>query len=1259
MKLKKLLAMVISVAMILGTIAIPVFAEEADVWNGTTSNAWLEDGNPEGTAGDKFYLESAAELAGFAEYVNTYSSTNNIFVGDTVYLCVDVDLNNIEWTPIGAYSNISDKKHFHGSFDGQNHTISNLKISEEAGQIYGGLFGRFKTTSFSQTFSNLTLHNVDITTVASSDGKEGAGALMGYGYDEIIDNVHVTGNISISGASCVGGLAGQSRANISNSSVEASGTVSGDYRVGGLVGWFISASANGYNAEINDCFVKGDETEGFTVKGATTNVGGLVGRVNNNDGTVVIDDVAVYNASVSSDNNSVAYVVPDFTATNTTVANVTATVAGEEATPSDNENVSFAVAEVGGEYFTDIRAAIQAMTAENNTLNILDTIIVDYKWDCRPVSKGGTGATFTFPVVINGNNNTIKFTNEISDGFNHLAVFRPEAEATFTNLTVDMSEAISVFQNKFSAISTKTGDLTVENCTFIGSETYKNARAIIFGEGGNSETLANTDVSVTDCDFINCKYGVTDNLNGSDVASVTIIDSDFTNASINVSASEEVTITDNVVDGGFVKVTSYTQSPEQNLTVTVTGNTLDEDFAADNQIQAGTIIDAQDGFTTPVATVNGKKYMTLKSAVANADDNDVVYLVPGTYEDELVINKSITITGDPNYSTGISLASVSQSEKPVIKISDVTNGGVEYHAPNVTFDNLVFEVAEDATGSGWNVSALGYYYEIVANREGLTVTNCDFINNSDISLGAIAANIGKYTITNNTFTNFTTGVWSYVDHGAADEIVVSDNTFENVADLVNIYHGAAADGTANVTIANNVATDGSTTQITVIDFGQQKDTPATAYDNVVITDNDAEVVLGNYAEDSFDDTIEGNEAVVYTYASEDILKALEAAGIPDGDVYVQYNSANEVLYKVVDGAVYAAADALEVEFELASEAEGEKVYNINLKANAQGIINRLNSADLTFLFTQVEGNNEYEIIASNSEVAINPVDNSKVRYEFHYNGKDNVLTDTDTVITIGQVKFTGYGKFSFAVDANATTNAAHSTTMQDNIVDTFVPGGILADGTVVGDFDITDDTIKDIVIAVPDRNLTITVDFPNAVKDQAIAYQDMKVVISGGDLAKDITIDLGNDAVETALDIFGKEDAKFAAAMDNNGSYVINVTDALTLNNAYTVTVSGAGYRTARYTVTMTDDKQLNFWNNVMDEAQVVEVGKDSSIAKVTFLAGDIVKDNNINIYDLSAVVSYFGSVSTTENGYAKYDLNRDGVIDSKDVAYVLVSWGE
>ncbi|MDY3031197.1 MAG: dockerin type I domain-containing protein, partial [Clostridia bacterium] len=109
----------------------------------------------------------------------------------------------------------------------------------------------------------------------------------------------------------------------------------------------------------------------------------------------------------------------------------------------------------------------------------------------------------------------------------------------------------------------------------------------------------------------------------------------------------------------------------------------------------------------------------------------------------------------------------------------------------------------------------------------------------------------------------------------------------------------------------------------------------------------------------------------------------------------------------------------------------------------------------------------------------------------------------------------------------------------------------------------------------------------------------------------------------------------------------------------------GEGYRTARYTVTMTEDKTLNFWNNVKDGNHATEMitGDGNAVTK-NFLAGEIVKDNQINIYDLSAVVSYFGKtgLDTDPTGNAKfirYDLNRDGKIDSKDVAYVLVSWGE
>ena len=178
-------------------------------------------------------------------------------------------------------------------------------------------------------------------------------------------------------------------------------------------------------------------------------------------------------------------------------------------------------------------------------------------------------------------------------------------------------------------------------------------------------------------------------------------------------------------------------------------------------------------------------------------------------------------------------------------------------------------------------------------------------------------------------------------------------------------------------------------------------------------------------------------------------------------------------------------------------------------------------------------------------------------------------------------------------------------------------------------------------------DLTINVTFPNNIVNQKTLYQDMTVAIKGGEV--DETYKLGSDA------------SNVVAWDETNNAYTLTISDKLVANTAYTVTVSGAGYRTARYTVTMTADKTLNFWNNVKDTPAVVEEGSSTGAKSVTFLAGDIVKDGKINIYDLSAVVSYFGTVNNVNvaSEYAKYDLNRDGKIDSKDVAYVLVSWGK
>ena len=328
------------------------------------------------------------------------------------------------------------------------------------------------------------------------------------------------------------------------------------------------------------------------------------------------------------------------------------------------------------------------------------------------------------------------------------------------------------------------------------------------------------------------------------------------------------------------------------------------------------------------------------------------------------------------------------------------------------------------------------------------------------------------------------------------------------------------------------------------------------------------------------------------------------------------------------------AEPIKVEFKPVKQKDAEDeisdLYNINLTCKSD--INRLNSADLTFDFNAIvdAGAMDYEIIPV-KDITVTMSDDAD-RYMFNYNGKDGVF-DTAQSLTIAQVKITGYGKYTFAVKA-AKTNAVHATTIANNLVDTYVSDDAAANE---GRLDI-DTKLEGFEITIPTRELTIKVTFPNVVEDNAADYQDMSVTIVGGTVNK--TIDLGGDT-------------------DVIADYT--VVENLPYNTAYTVTVSGAGYRTARYTINLTENKTLNFWNNVMDNTLEVEVGKASSATTTTFLAGDIVKDNKINIYDLSAVVSYFGTENLVAEHpeYAKYDLNRDGVIDSKDVAYVLVSWGE
>lgn len=342
--------------------------------------------------------------------------------------------------------------------------------------------------------------------------------------------------------------------------------------------------------------------------------------------------------------------------------------------------------------------------------------------------------------------------------------------------------------------------------------------------------------------------------------------------------------------------------------------------------------------------------------------------------------------------------------------------------------------------------------------------------------------------------------------------------------------------------------------------------------------------------------------------------------------------------KLVNGkyVVDDSADTLKLTFK--KHTDDERVYDIVLNGDGKDI-NRLNAAE--FVFDLSNADMTYEIKAADKLTTLQP---DADKYVFYFDGKDAINNaDSGREITIGTVTFEGFGTFTF----KATAGKATATTTADNLVTEFVTTAESGKGTLkIGE---NDNMIKNAEIKVPTQNLTVNVAMEHNVGDNTEAYQDMTVAISGGDLAGNVLEYKLGDAANTAI----------TKAM--NGAMVASyqIKADLTKDRIYTVTVSGAGYRTSRYTVTMTEDKTMNFWNN--DKTNEVTVIDDEK-AKTTFLAGELVRDGKIDIYDLSAVVAYFGQKNigkTQASKFAKYDLNRDGEIDIMDISIVLTSWGK
>lgn len=174
----------------------------------------------------------------------------------------------------------------------------------------------------------------------------------------------------------------------------------------------------------------------------------------------------------------------------------------------------------------------------------------------------------------------------------------------------------------------------------------------------------------------------------------------------------------------------------------------------------------------------------LKDAIANAEDGAVIGLTAATYEDDITINKDITLVGSPDtiFTGKISAA------------SNQTRSSDNY--PALTVEGATFaETASIDEG----------------NMEALTLKNCTiesgtqpFINSTNESNGYRSI---QYTLIGNTFTGSAEAYYPIMTYGSfADGSVISGNVFGSADQIINsfAFRPMNVDDGATITVSNNV-----------------------------------------------------------------------------------------------------------------------------------------------------------------------------------------------------------------------------------------------------------------------------------------------------------------------------------------------------------------------------------------------------------------------------------------------------------------------
>jgi len=1261
----------------------------------------------EGTKENPYLINNLDDLKKFRDAVNAGVT----YEGEYVLLTDDIDLSGEVWTPIGIsnYDKTPDKATmFAGNFDGGNHTISGLTSqgyvpsADETGstEYSFGLFGYV----YGSNFANVKMANVDIDCGTRKDtaGKDVAGsgiaALIGYYFPandkvSVIENCHVLSG-TVKASNNMGGLIGHMDSQISQPKVDitikncsnAADVTTEAREAGGILGLMNSAREGADNYKVTmrgsvvfeNCTNTGDIT---SLGGGAPSAGGILGRDHNqaagqrlkivfdgckNTGTIKVHangethaagiGAGYYSAGAwlisknSKNTGDVIVINPGsevyaggLISYGGVVELIDSISTGEVKIGEDDGNKY-----VGGAQNILFLDGIDdyADTVAGNTYYLNGGISHDYADLVDDAAYGGN-----FHLVENAYKDGFKF-----DGWYDNAEFTGEAytaldknvktyyakwngpvakigDVLYNSLMTAFAEAkegdtITLLDDATPAFTSQRAitkasviDLNghtlklIEDDLYFGTTTFKNGNIVVSHLVKPSTAVfwmfANQTLT-----FDNVK------LTASDVSGTYLIGLDGDNADLNLLNGSEIIVendtaldldiicvnasigNDIVVDNSKVSVTNLDGRVFFRGNYTISGNSNIDMIGitkAGIRIEAGQSLNVLD---TATVDIEGEP----------RDGGIHITDLPATYF------KADTATVNATWNIPASTAKI--GEKHYYKLQDAVDdakaGDVVKLLKNVTESVVANAPAANnaarstATGVTIDLNKFTLTGDITVKSDAsIIIENGTIVNTSDEKHAVDSE--GKLAIND---VDITSSMHAVRIRGG--EATIDGGNYITTGTVDSTTYALLASGKSQVTIANGV-------------FTGPANTAADSGSAVGAQGEGTKIVInGGKFSGGYD----------YTLLEIDNGEIEVAGGMFDQDPAAYIAPTSEAIdrgaYEYPYGVAPKATSKIKVTLE---ETDDKNVYDIVINSDGAYDIYEFVSAELTFAnnSTTVGGSYmDYEIrgcaanktFAQEAKDAVNLKDNEEQYIISLVDGAKRLSGDG---IIIGQVEFFGQGTLDFSI-----TKGKVATTWQNTNLGRYYDA---AAGTLV----IEDAEINDNIPEVH-RNVAVNVAFNHNI-DTENHWGDYK-----------ITATLKNNAMDyTETKDITIEDIKSGACLFENVpvGYI-------------TVTLKAPGFRTYTYETTLEETKDngvlvLTFWNDVKrgnDEA--IEKGK----AKMAhnFVVGDIVMDMKVDKYDLAAVTSYYGTYNIDKaqaSKYIKYDLNRDGDIDIRDVQYVLHTMGK